>query len=197
MRRLLILMLLLIFVVFCDTNIVNAQKEKKGDLEDFADDFGEEESDDSDDNDSGEFFLWLFFENIGDIAQLWGGTPETEFGPFPGFPYAENAGFMTYTDDFRSFFINTELNFHYINENLISYIFKWESQFLGRSKLSFDIAWYGESLFKNELGTRKDYLTFFGLRYGRALFRSPQAILNLEGGFRGCNNDCSRCYSRF
>ena len=52
-------------------------------------------------------------------------------------------------------------------------------------------AWYGESLFKNELGTKKDYLTFFGLRYGRALVRSPQAILNLEGGFRGFHRKIS------
>lgn len=162
-----------------------SQEKGKGDLEDFADDFGEEESgSDSDSEDAAEFFLWVFFENIGEISKLWGGTPGTEFGPFPSHPYAAGDGFMANSNNFRSYFFNTELSYHHLNDDLRSYIFKWETQFIHSSKLAFDLAVYEEDLF-DEYGPYKDRLTFWGVRYGHALFRSPQFILNLEGGFRG------------
>ncbi|MFQ5651185.1 MAG: hypothetical protein ACE5IY_14695 [bacterium] len=167
------------------------KKEKgKGDLEDFADDYGEDESGSDDDSEATEFFLWLFFENIGDLAQLWGGTAGTEFGPFPSFPYAEGDGFMTTTSEFRSYYFNTEVNYHPVNADLRSYILKWETQFVGKSKLSFDLAVYEENLV-DEVGPYKDHLTFFGFRYGYALYRTPQMILNLEGGFRGFHRNTS------
>lgn len=162
-----------------------AQEEGKGDLEDFADDYGEEESEkDSESDEMAEFFLYAFLENIGDIVQLWGGTPETEFGPFPSFPYAEGEGFLTDSNNFRSYFFNTEFNYHYLRSSLKSYILKWETQFVRRSKLSFDLAVYEEDLI-DEFGARRDYLTFYGLRYGQAIYRTQQLIVNLEGGFRG------------
>ncbi|MCG8605639.1 hypothetical protein MJD09_11655, partial [bacterium] len=59
-------------------------------------------------------------------------------------------------------------------------------QFVGTNKLSFDLSIYEETR-RNDSGLQqsKDYLTFYGIRYGHALYRSPQMILNLEGGFRG------------
>ncbi len=166
---------------------VYSQEKGKGDLEDFADDYGEEESDDDESGDSGtDFFLYLLLDNIVDVAQLWGGTPGTAVGPYPSFPYQSLDGFMHSEADFRSYYFNTEFDVHYLNENLRSYLFKWETQFAHSSKLSFDVAVYEEDLVDREFGgTRKDHLTFFGVRYGHALYRSPQIILNLEAGFRG------------
>ncbi len=119
-----------------------AQEKGKGDLEDFADDFGEEESgEDSDSEDAGRFFLWLFFESVSEISHLWGGTPETEFGPFPSHPYAGGDGFMSHSDDYRSYFFNTEFSYHHVNRsNVTSFMLKWETQFVRSSKLAFDLA---------------------------------------------------------
>lgn len=53
------------------------QKKGKGDLEDFADDFGEEE--DSDSGDSEEaigFFIEVMFHHLVHMPQLWGGKPK-------------------------------------------------------------------------------------------------------------------------
>ena len=161
-----------------------AQEKGKGEIEDFTDDYGEEDSEsDSNTNDAAEFFLWVFFQNIGDLAQFWGGTPETAFGPFPSFPYAEGEGFMTKSNDYRSYFFNTEFNYHHLGSNLRSYLFKWETQFVGSSKLSFDLSFY-EEVRKNsgDLSERRDHLTFYGVRYGHALYRTSQLIVNLEGG---------------
>ena len=158
---------------------VYAQEKGKGDLEDFADDYGEEESeDDSETSEAVEFFLWAFFNSVGDFAELWGGTPGTEYGPFPSFPYASGDGFMTDSDDHRSYFFNTEFNYHYLTSNLRSYGLKWETQFVGTSKLSFDLSVYEEVL-ANEFnfGTHRDQMAFYGFRYGYALYRSPQLIL--------------------
>ncbi len=160
------------------------QKEGKGDLEDFADDYGEEEEGSDDDDDAAGFFVWLFLDNMAEFTRLWGRTPGTEFGPFPSFPYAEGEGFATNSDDYRSFYFNTEFNYHHLNEDLRSYILKWETQFAHRSKLSMDLAVYEEDRI-DEFGRFKDHLTFFGFRYGYALYRTPQMIVNLEGGFRG------------
>lgn len=168
------------------TNNLFAQEEGKGELEDFADDYGEEDSDsDSGADDAAEFFIWAFFENIGDLAQLWGRTPETEFGPYPTSPYAESDGFMSTSNEYRSYFFNTELNYHYLGHNYLgyelrSYIFKWETQFVSSSKLSFDF-----SVYEEDKGSGKDRLTIYGIRYGQALYRTSQLIVNLEGGFRG------------
>lgn len=162
------------------------QKKGKGDLEDFADDFGEEE--DSDSGDSEEaigFFIEVMFHHLVHMPQLWGGTPETENGPYPSFPYAGGDGFMATSNQHRSYFFTTEFNYHYINEDLRSYIVKWETQFMRRSKLSFDLAVYEEDRIDDFGFIYKDHLTFFGFRYGYALFNSPQMILNLEGGLRG------------
>ena len=63
-----------------------SQKESKGDLEDFTDDYGEEKTDGdcADGSDSaGEFFVTFLIDNAVDIIHLWGGTPATEFGPYP------------------------------------------------------------------------------------------------------------------
>ncbi|MFQ5676707.1 MAG: hypothetical protein ACE5G1_12490 [bacterium] len=170
----------------------NAQEKSKGDLEDFTDDFGEDDSgDDSDAEEAGHFFLTVFLDNIGEFAKLWGGTPATEFGPFPSFPYAGGDGFMTNSDDYRSYFFNTELSYHHLNSNLRSYLFNWETQFVRRSKLAFDLAVYEEDVPDIEFGFRKDHLTLWGIRYGYAVFRSPQLILNLEGGFRGFHRNRS------
>lgn len=164
-----------------------AQEKGKGDLEDFADDFGEEESgNDSDTEEAGRFFLWLFFESVGEISHLWGGTPETEFGPFPTHPYAGGNGFMTHSDDYRSYFFNTEFSYHRVNRSdVTSFMLKWETQFIRSSKLAFDIAFYQEDFLENGFGRGKDQLTFWGIRYGHSVYRSPQMILTLEGGFRG------------
>ncbi|MFQ5709635.1 MAG: hypothetical protein ACE5HO_19435, partial [bacterium] len=72
-----------------------------------------------------------------------------------------------------------------LGSDLRSYIFKWESQFVHRSKLSFDVSYYEENVLNqfNEVG--KDRLTLYGLRYGYALYRTPQVLFNIEGGFRG------------
>ena len=166
------------------TTVSYAQEKGKGDLEDFADDFGEEESgSDSDTEEAGRFFLWLFFESFSEISQLWGGTPETEFGPFPSHPYAGGNGFMSHSDDYRSYFFNTEFSYHQVHRsNVRSFILKWETQFVRSSKLAFDVAFYQEDLFNNGF---QDQLTFWGIRYGHSVYRSPQMILNLEGGFRG------------
>ncbi|MFQ5638032.1 MAG: hypothetical protein ACE5IR_08560 [bacterium] len=176
----------LISTLLCLTQVTSYSQEKgKGDLEDFADGFGEEESgNDSDSDDAAGFFLYVLLENIGDIAQLWGGTPGTQFGPFPSFPYAEGNGFMAASDQFRSYFFNTEFSYHHLNENLRSYIFKWETQFVHNSKLSFDLAVYEEDL-RDEFGSFKDRLSYFGVRYGYAVYRTSNLIVNLEGGFRG------------
>jgi hypothetical protein len=161
-------------------------QEKKGELEDFADDFGEEnsEDEDSDSADAVEFFL-IFFDNFADFVRLWGQTPGTEFGPYPSFPYADGDGFMADSHQFRSYFFNTEFTYHHLSSNLRSYLLKWETQFIRSSKLAFDLAVYEEDLFDPVSGVRKDKLVFYGLRYGHALFRSPHMLFNLEGGFRG------------
>lgn len=178
-------LLLCVSLVNLPSTSLRAQEKGKGDLEDFADDFGEEDSEDSEDsNEAVEFFLWVLFDNIGDLAQLWGRTPGTEFGPFPSYPYAAGEGFMTNRNEFRSYFFNTEFSYHYLNENLRSYLFKWETQFVGRSKLSFDLSVYEEDLI-DEIGPYKDHITFWGVRFGYAPLRTEHLILNLEGGFRG------------
>ena len=180
----LVLLFCLFFGLVISTGPAFAQEKGKGDLEDFADDFGEEESgSDSDTEEAGRFFLWLFFESFSEISQLWGGTPETEFGPFPSHPYAGGNGFMSLSDDYRSYFFNTEFSYHQVNRsNVKSFMLKWETQFVRSSKLAFDVAFYQEDLFSNGI---QDQLTFWGIRYGHSLYRSPQMILNLEGGFRG------------
>jgi hypothetical protein len=166
---------------------LSAQEKDKGDLEDFADDYEEDKpKDDSSSDEAVEFFLWAFFNSIGEMAHLWGGTPETEFGPFPSFPYSDGDGFMTNSEEFRSYFFNTEFNYQFLTSHSRSYGLKWETQFVGTNKLSFDLSVYEESRADgSSLRQSKDYLTFFGARYGHALYRSPQIILNLEGGFRG------------
>ncbi len=180
----------MILVIVIAVNLVSpghgfAQKKGKGDLEDFTDDYDEEESDsEGDDSDTAEFFIWVFLNNIGEIAQLWGRTPGTEFGQFPAFPYAEGQGFLNAANDYRSYFFTTELNYHMLNEDLRSYMFKWETQFVHKSKLSFDMAVYEEDRI-DEFGSFKDHLTFFGFRYGYAVYQTPQIIANLEVGFRG------------
>ncbi len=182
--RLLFPIILLFFLCAqSESNQLFAQ-EKKGDLEDFADDFEDDDSDDSDDEGS-EFFFWLFFEHIGDVAQLWGGAAGTEFGPYPSFPYAATDGFMTYTNDHRSYFFNTEIGYSQVNEDLRSYLLRWETQFVGRSKLSFDMTVYQEDVL-NEFThlAKQDYLALYGFRYGYAVYRSPQLLLNIEGGYR-------------
>jgi hypothetical protein len=162
-----------------------AQDDKKGELEDFADDYGEEDDDDSSGSDEAvEFFLYAFFDSFADFVRLWGQTPGTEFGPYPSHPYAGGAGFMSYADDFRSYFFNTEMSYHHLSSNLRSYNFKWETQFVRSSKLSFDLSVYDESIFTS-FRSRHDRLTFYGVRYGHALYRSEQVLLNIEGGFRG------------
>lgn len=154
--------------------------EDKGDIDDFTDDFGEESDDDGDS--AGPFFLFIL-DNIADIARLWGGTPGTEFGPYPSHPYADGSGFMSIDNDFRSYFFNTEVGYNYLSGDLRSYLLKWESQFINSSKLSFDLAVYQEDVRVDGYRTN-DYLTFLGIRYGYALFRSPQMLVNLEGGVR-------------
>lgn len=187
-RYLTILMLFLSLSFLALTPVTRsfAQEKKKGDLEDFADDYGEEESSDGDSESDGsaEFFLWLFFDNIDDFARLWGKAPGTEFGPFPGYPYAEGNGFMVPGEEYRSYFFNTEFSYQYLNTNLRSYQFKWETQFVRRSKLSFDLSVYEEAL-QDDFGPYKDHLTFWGVRYGYAILRTPNLIANIEGGFRG------------
>ncbi|MCH8953919.1 hypothetical protein IIA28_01165 [candidate division KSB1 bacterium] len=185
------LKLVLLFCLFPGLFIITgpsfAQEKGTGDLEDFADDFGEEESgSDSDTEESARFFLWLFFESFSEISQLWGGTPETEFGPFPSHPYDGENGFMSHSDDYRSYFFTTEFSYHQVHRsNVRSFMLKWETQFVRSSKLAFDVAFYQEDLFENGFRQTKDQLTFWGIRYGHSLYRSPQMILNLEGGFRG------------
>jgi len=180
-------MLMLLYAPFSrSVHDACAQEKKKGDLEDFADDFGDEESDDDgDSDDSSDFFLWLFFDNIDDFIQLWGGTPGTAFGPFPSHPYAADDGFMVNADEFRSYFFNTEFSYHYLHENLQSFIFKWETQFAHKSKLSFDVAFYEETVHDDAFSFHKDYLTYWGARYGYAIVRTPQMLVNVEGGIRG------------
>lgn len=183
---LIILFGLVVFSAYTFSPGQNAYAQKKGDLEDFADDHEDDDEDcDCGDSGTGEFFLYMFLNNIGEIARLWGHTPETEFGPFPAHPYVETQGFLTNSDDYRSFFFTTELNYHYLNDDLRAYIFKWETQFVRKSKLSFDFAVYEETIYDNFNRTsRKDHLSFYGFRYGYALYQTPQMILNLEGGVR-------------
>ncbi|RMF59199.1 MAG: hypothetical protein D6743_16640 [Calditrichaeota bacterium] len=179
-------LLLLLLVRVYEVPVAFAQEKGKGDLEDFADDFGDEEKGEEDDSDdAASFFLYAFFDNFSDFVKLWGGTPETEFGPFPSFPYAEGEGFMATADNYRSYFFNTEVSYHYLNGNLRSFLFKWETQFVRKSKLSLDVAFYQETLFDRNFGTFRDRLAFYGLRYGYAVYRSPQLLLNIEAGFRG------------
>jgi hypothetical protein len=154
----------------------------KGDLEDFADDFGEEESDD-DGGYGTEHFFYFILDNIDIIVHMWGRAPGTEFGPYPSHPYADGPGFMSLHDDFRSYFFNTEIGYNYLSGDLRSYLLRWDSQFIGSSKLSFDLAVYEEK--RLEDGYRyNDHLTFLGIRYGHAFFRSPQMLVNIEGGLR-------------
>ncbi|MCG8607085.1 hypothetical protein MJD09_19140, partial [bacterium] len=123
---------LLFLPMLCGADSVSAQEKGKGDLEDFADDYEEDKPEkDSSSDEAVEFFLWAFFNSIGDLAYLWGGTPETEFGPFPSFPYADGDGFMTNSDDFRSYFFNTEFNYQYLTSHSRSFGLKWETQFVG------------------------------------------------------------------
>lgn len=190
-KYVLVTLLFLCLLSFSLTNNLFAQEEGKGDLEDFTDDYGEEESESSDsDDDDLNFFLYVIFDNMADLVRLWGGTPGTAFGPFPSFPYAEGDGFMTLSDEYRSYYFNTEFSYHHLNENLRSYNFKWETQFLRSSKLSFDLAVYEEDRI-DEFGLYKDHLTFFGARYGYAVYRSPQMLVNVEGGFRGLYRNVS------
>jgi hypothetical protein len=162
-----------------------AQDEGKGDLEDFADDYGEEESGSNDSDGAGEFFMAFLIDNAVDILRLWGGTPGTEFGPYPSHPYTHGAGFLTTAEDYRSFFFNTEINYHYLNDHLRSYIVKWETQFNHAHKLSFDLALYGEDRVAAQGIRYQDRLSFYGFRYGYAIARAPGFIMNLEGGLRG------------
>lgn len=179
-----LLMILAICVGFNLASIDHVfAQEDKGDLDDFADDYGDDDSDDSDD--AVEFFLLAVIENIGDITALWGRTPETEFGPYPSFPYAGEEGFMSTSPDFRSYFFNTEFSYNYLNSDLRNYTLKWETQFAGTSKLSFDLSVYDERRYDKAYGSYRDRLTLMGVRYGYAFFRSPQMMVNLEGGFRG------------
>ncbi|HEX9652461.1 MAG TPA: hypothetical protein VGA99_02020 [bacterium] len=170
-----------------------AQDDKKGDLEDFTDDYGEEGDDDNCDScsdDATQFFLAVFFDNFVDFVRLWGNTPGTEFGPYPSHPYAAGNGFMNPSDKFRSYFFNTEASYHYLNDNLRSFNFKWETQFVRSSKLSFDMSIYEEEL-SDRFGSHHDRMTFFGVRYGHSLYRTEQMIVNLEGGFRGFHRQSS------
>lgn len=183
MKHLILLNLLLCALAFCFAPApARAQDDdKKGDLEDFADDY---DDDDSGDDDGGNFFLYVLIENFDDFVRLWGGTPETAFGPYPSFPYQQGEGFMAGSENYRSYFFNTEVAYHQLNSDLRSYLFKWETQFVGRSKLSFDLSAYQENI-STPHGPTTDHLTLMGIRYGYAIFRSPQMMLNLEGGFRG------------
>jgi len=192
----LLILLLSVPVVLCDPNMTWAQEERKGDLEDFEDDYDddddsdddEEEEWEDDDNDGQSFFVQACFqlmvEGFSRFFSLWGGTPGTAFGPYPSFPYKENEGFMSTDEAFRSYFFNTEFTYHYLTGNLRSLLFKWETQFVDKSKLSFDLSVYRETI-TSANGSRTDHLTIYGLRYGYAIFRSPKMILNLEGGLRG------------
>lgn len=186
-----LLLLLVLLFASGQTTVLFAQ-DQKGDLSGFAEDFEEDDEDeDNDDSDSGisEFFFWAMIENLDEFASLWGKTPGTEYGPYPGFPYSVGNGFMTNGDDFRSFFFTTELSYHYINDDLRSYLFKWETEFVNWSKLSFDLAVYEEQLFapSSERLRQKDYLTLMGLRYGVGIWRTPHVIFNIEGGYRSLN----------
>jgi hypothetical protein len=158
------------------------QEKGKGELEDFADDYDDEDSEgDSEAGDATQFFIIAFFENFGDFVRLWGRAPGTESGPYPSFPYDKSEGFMSDSNDYRSYYFNTEFTYHNLSPDPVrSFIFKWESQFVQRSKLSFDF-----SVYQEDRGLRTDYLSIYGLRYGYAVYRSPQFIVNLEGGFRG------------
>lgn len=163
-----------------------AQEEDKGDLEDFGEDFGEDDSnDDADSGEAAQFFLYAFLDNIGDFVRLWGHTPETQFGPYPARPYADGDGFLSDGNSYRSYYFNTEFNYHNLGPDLRSYLFKWETQFAHRSKLSVDVSYYEEDVHDDVTGIRKDRLSFYGLRYGYAVYRTPQAILNMEVGYRG------------
>lgn len=161
-------------------------QEEEGKLDDFAEDFGEDNSEGcSSDDDTGDFFLWLLIDNFSEIANLWGGTPETAFGPYPSFPYQANSGFMTYTNDHRSFFFTTEFSYHQVSTDLRSYVVKWETQVANRSRLTADLSVYEEDLFDRTYRySYNNYLTFYGFRYGYSLYRSPQLMLTLEGGYR-------------
>ncbi|MFQ5709831.1 MAG: hypothetical protein ACE5HO_20445, partial [bacterium] len=111
-----------------------AQEKDKGELGDFGKDFGEGEDSGDSDSDTGddatEFFLWAFVDNFGDFVRLWGHTPGTEHGPFPTHPYSGEEGFMASENSYRSYYFNTEFNYHNLGSDLRSYIFKWESQFV-------------------------------------------------------------------
>jgi len=183
MKHLILLNLVIGLLAGCFVaTITGAQDDdKKGDLEDFADDY---DDDDCGDNDGGNFFLYVLIENFDDFVRLWGGTPETAFGPYPSFPYQEGDGFMTGSENYRSYFFNTELAYHQVHSDLRSYLLKWETQFVGRSKLSLDLSAYQENISTSQ-GTAADHLRLLGMRYGYAIFRSSQMMLNLEGGFRG------------
>lgn len=181
--QLFILMFLIgaLFLFTTSTTKLLAQEKEKGELEDFADDYDDEDSDeDSAAEDAAEFFIIAFFNNFEDFVRLWGHTPETKSGPYPSFPYAENEGFMTASDEYRSYYFNTEFNYHNLGSDLRSFIFKWETQFVHRSKLSIDY-----SVYEEYVAFTKDRLSIYGIRYGYALYRTPQLIFNLEGGFRG------------
>ncbi|MFQ5866023.1 MAG: hypothetical protein ACE5IW_12420, partial [bacterium] len=107
--------------------------------------------------------------------------PGTESGPYPSFPYDKSDGFMSSSNDRRSYFFTTEFTYHDLRPDPVkSFMFKWESQFVHRSKLSFDL-----SVYEEDVGLSKDHLSIYGIRYGYALYRTPQFIVNLEGGFRG------------
>ena len=181
-----VLLFLVLFVLawpFSSSGLL--AQEEKGDLEDFIDDYDDDESSDSD---GADFFIWVAIEYLDDFAQLWGKAPGTEVGPFPSHPYAEGDGFMADPQSFRSYFFNTELSYQYLSEDLTALVLKWETQFVHRSKLSFDFAYYQETF---DSGA-KDYLRFWGGRYGYAVFRSSQVLLNLEVGLRGFTGRISR-----
>ncbi len=122
--RLLNIILILLYV--SASGIALAQ-EKKGDLEDFADDYGEEEASEDADH-AAEFFLVALVDHFEDFARLWGRTPGTEFGPYPSHPYEDGDGFMSASNNtYRSYFFNTELDYHPLSSRLRSYLLKWET----------------------------------------------------------------------
>lgn len=183
-----LLALLIGFVAGPSADTLMAQKKGKGDLEDFGEDFGEEESDERESDDGSDFFLWIVLENLPEFIQLWGHTPETQFGLYPSHPYAETEGFAADEPKYRSYYFNTEFNYHHLGPHLRSYLFKWETQFVHRSKLAVDFALYKEDLFDEITGLREDRLSVYGIRYGYAVYRTSHAILNAEVGFRGLHH---------
>jgi hypothetical protein len=181
--------ILLIPTLLCTSAL--SQEKGKGALEDFADDFGEEESGESSNTEAEEFLLRVLIDNAVHIVHLWGHTEATQFGPYPSYPYSHGSTFMASDNDYRSFFFNTEIGYNYLGDQLHSYLIKWETQFSHAHKLSFDMAFYEETLTTAENLRYRDRMTFYGFRYGYAVTRTPNVIMNLEGGFRGFHRNVS------